>query len=71
MKWTHTGRVVGCDARTAPGYSRRVQLRETKTLWVSSCGLRFSKKWDGAEPGRWPRTRLDLSTVQPIPEPVQ
>jgi len=64
--WTHEGYEEGCDARVPSAYRRKVMLRETKTMWISKDGRRFSKKHFGAVPGAWPMYRLNLSTVRPV-----
>jgi hypothetical protein len=61
---THQGRIIGCDARTPDGYSRLVNLRQTKTLWIDGNGSRWSKKNGYPSPvRRLPPYRLDLTTV--------
>lgn len=63
-KFTHSGYVRGCDARTPKEYRRKVQLRETKCYWIDKHGTRYSKKWDGSTPGDWPMFKLDLETIE-------
>lgn len=65
--WTHNGRVVGCDARTPPDYSRLILLRETRTMWIGYLAQRFSKRSGYPVPRKqFPRERLDLATITPI-----
>lgn len=46
---------------------REVRLRETRTQWVSECGLRFRKSTGVAVgSGVWSSHRLDLSSVREI-----
>jgi len=66
-EYTHVGWIVGCDARTPAGYRRKVRLRETKTLWVSECRRRFSKRVYLQETGQeWPLYQLESE-----PEPIK
>lgn len=65
-RYTHVGYVTGVDSRSPKGYKRKVQLRETKTFWVSRNNMRFSKKRDGLVPGDWPMWRLDLKSIEPL-----
>lgn len=64
--WTHEGYEVGADSRTTANYRRKVILRETKTLWISADGRKYSKKHEGLVPGQWPMYQLDLATVVAI-----
>ena len=66
MRFTHTGYVIGCDSRTSPDYKRVVLLRETKTMFISKCGSRFSKKKNGRVFGIWPKYKLDLDSIVQI-----
>ena len=67
MKPTHTGTIVGCDARTAPDYKEVVKLRETKTLWIDRFCRKYSKKNGYPSPRRlFPMYRLQLDTIKPI-----
>ena len=61
--WTHNGRTVGVDNRIPSGYSRLIELRETKTLWIGRDGSKWRKS-DGYRPGggAWP-DKLDLTSV--------
>jgi len=63
--FTHVGIIVGCDRRTPSGFQQLIQLRETKLYWVSSGGVKFSKK-DGCVPGTWPLHKLNLQTIKRI-----
>ena len=65
-RFTHTGYVEGVDSRSPKGYRRKVELRETKTLWISRDNQRFSKKRDGLVPGDLPMWRLNLNSIEPI-----
>lgn len=58
---THVGIITECYQ------PREVRLRETRTLWVSECGLRF-RKTTGAEvrSGVWSANRLDLKSIREI-----
>lgn len=64
---THVGYLVGCDARTSPGYKEEIGLRETKTFWVDKWGYKWRKK-NGYRVGgdSFPVYRLDLSTIKSI-----
>jgi hypothetical protein len=65
-RFTHTGVVVGVDARVRRDFRRKVLLRETKTLWVSSGGSRYRKFADGRTSEDWPMYMLDLGSIEPI-----
>lgn len=58
---THVGIITGCYQ------PRKVRLRETRTQWVSECGLRFRKS-TGAEAGSgvWSANRLDVKSIREI-----
>ncbi|EAA5259340.1 hypothetical protein DP804_23100 [Salmonella enterica subsp. enterica] len=58
---THVGIITECYQ------PREVRLRETRTQWVSECGLRFRKS-TGAEVGSgvWSANRLDLRSIREI-----
>ena len=59
-----TGRVIGCDARTPKGYFYKVILRETKTLYITETGSKYSKHSGYPVPKQsWPMHRLDLSSI--------
>ncbi len=60
-KMTHEGTITECYK------PRHVRLRETRTQWVSECGIRFRKS-TGAEVGSgvWSANRLDLKSIQEI-----
>jgi hypothetical protein len=61
--YTHYGYMVGCDARTPAKFKKRVNLRETKTMWITESGTKFSKKTlCVAGCGDWP-----LYELQPEP----
>ena len=62
--FTHTGYVVGVDERTPKEYRRKVELRETKTMWVSSGGQCFIKNRNGHAPGKWPKWKLDIGSIE-------
>ena len=62
--WTHTGYVKGVDSRTSGINKKLVKLRETKTLWISQEGLRFSKKLGGYGPGEWPMWKLETESIK-------
>ena len=64
--FTHEGYEFGFDARMPDNYKRKVILRETKTLWISKCGKRYSKKRNGRVSGVWPLVYLELSTIKKI-----
>jgi hypothetical protein len=55
---THVGIIVGCDVRTPQGYRRKVRFRETKTMWISECRMRFSKR-NLRGFGNWPLYKLE------------
>ncbi|HBC5673686.1 TPA: hypothetical protein KEV01_003867 [Citrobacter koseri] len=58
---THVGIITECYR------PREVRLRETRTWWVSECGLRFRKSTGAAvRSGVWSANRLDLSSVREI-----
>ncbi|HIE1221359.1 TPA: hypothetical protein ACXJRX_004680 [Serratia marcescens] len=60
-KMTHEGTITECYE------PRHVRLRETRTQWVSECGLRFRKS-TGAEvrSGVWSANRLDLKSIREL-----
>ncbi|EOE7356143.1 TPA: hypothetical protein ACKFMW_004295 [Enterobacter hormaechei] len=61
MTMTHEGIITECYM------PRQVRLRETKTMWVSECGLRFRKSTGAAVgSGVWSANRLDLSSIRAI-----
>ena len=61
--WTHTGRVVGANSTVPAGYTRLIELRETKTLWLGRDGTRW-RKADGYIPAsRYPAYQLDLKSI--------
>ena len=62
----YEGYEYGVDNRTMPNYKRKVMLRETKTMWISKCGRRYSKKNGGRVLGSWPMYYLDLNTVTKV-----
>jgi hypothetical protein len=68
-KMTHVGNLVGVDARTPPGITKRTSLRETQMFWVNSGGTKYRK--DGGWPvgNDWPMWRLDIDSIAPIPSP--
>jgi len=68
-KFTHTGIVRGCDARTPDGYVNSVRLRETATMWIEPNGTMWRKS-DGRRVPRepWSMYRLELSTVKETPD---
>ncbi|WP_225622046.1 hypothetical protein [Citrobacter koseri] len=58
---THVGIITECYR------PREVRLRETDTLWVSECGLRFRKATGAATgSGVWSANRLDLKSIREI-----
>jgi len=63
-KWkpmTHKGIITECYR------PREVRLRETRTQWVSECGLRFRKSTGAAVgSGVWSANRLDLKSIREI-----
>ena len=69
MKFTHTAYLVGCDSRTPEGYKRLLNLRATKTLWISKDGGKYKKTNGYPSPrANWPMYRLDLDTLLTLPE---
>jgi hypothetical protein len=60
-KMTHTGIVSDCYR------PREVRLRQTSTMWISECGLKFRKATGAASgSGVWSSRRLDLSSIREI-----
>ena len=58
---THVGIITECYR------PREVRLRETRTQWVSECGLRFRKATGAAAgSGVWSANRLDLKSIRKI-----
>ncbi|WP_044178787.1 hypothetical protein [Phytobacter massiliensis] len=58
---THVGIITECYR------PREVRLRETRTQWVSECGLRFRKSTGAAVgSGVWCANRLDLKSIREI-----
>lgn len=57
--FTHYGYIVGADSRTPKDYRRKVKLRETKTMWVTEKGSRFSKRLLTTPGMDWPLYCLD------------
>ena len=68
MTYTHTAYEYGVDARVRSGYKRKVTLRETKTMWISQDGRRYSKKAGGRVFGDWPLFMIDLESIEEKPE---
>ncbi len=63
---THTGMIIGSDAKDALYPTHAAKFRETKTLWVSEHGQKWRKS-DGYQPGvLYPRQHLDLASIKPI-----
>jgi hypothetical protein len=62
---THTGRMVGCDARTPVGYNVSQKLRETKLHWITESNRKF-RKTDGLSLSKWPLYKLLLGTIVPL-----
>lgn len=64
MKFPLIGLIRGCDARTKPGYSCRVWLRETSNFYVSENGVKYRKR-NGSQvgAGSFPLYYLDVKTV--------
>ena len=61
LPMTHVGIITECYR------PREVRLRETATLWVSECGLRFRKSTGAAAgSGVWSANRLDLKSIREI-----
>ncbi len=68
MKTTHTGQVIG-SSTLYPSYL--ANLRETKTMWIEDDGTKW-RKINGSQPGiEYPRRRLDVATVKPLPVKAQ
>jgi hypothetical protein len=67
--WTHTGYIVGCDARTPRDWKRMVLLRETKKWWVAEDGTKWTKRWGSrvGEQHSWPMYCLKLDSVLAVP----
>lgn len=65
VMFTHTGRLVGCDSRTSPNYSRLVELRGTKKYWITKHGDKYRKD-TGWGVGDWPLLKLDLETLAEV-----
>jgi len=61
-EYTHTGYIVGADTRTPKDYRKKVNLRATKTMWVTKSGMRFRRDkrefWNGSSFGDWPLYQL-------------
>ncbi len=58
---THVGIITECYR------PRKVRLRETRTQWVSECGLQFRKSTGAAVgSGVWSANRLDLKSIREI-----
>lgn len=51
--------IVGQDNRIRKDYRRKVKLRETKTMWITESGERFSKKWLTTPGTDWPMYCLE------------
>jgi len=64
-KNTHTGFLVGNDARTPDGAKKKVDLRETSKFW--SADGTFYRKSDGRMAGSsiFPLYQLDLESITP------
>ena len=65
-KSTHTGVIHGKYARTPKGYTKAVNLRETKRYWITEGGSKYHKEYGGTGVGKWPHYDLDLSSITPI-----
>ena len=53
-QFVYEGYIIRYDARTPKNYKRKVKLRETKTMWITESGERFSKKWLTTPGMDWP-----------------
>ena len=62
-KFIYEGYIVGCDSRTHPDYRRKVKFRETKTMWITEIGERFSKKRLHTVGMEWPLYRIESEPV--------
>lgn len=67
-KMTHTGYIMGCDARTPKNAKALIRIRETKLYWIGQKGVKYSKKRDGATLGDWPMYRLELDSIKKLEE---
>ena len=68
MRFTHTGIIRGCDARTPKDWRRTRRFRETKMYWIDEHGTKYSKKWRGQTTGDWPMYKLDMESLTPMEE---
>lgn len=61
--FTHTGTLVACRGKEI---SNLVQLRETKTCYITQHNIKYRKS-DGYTPNEdWPHYKLDLQSIKPI-----
>lgn len=68
--FTHTGILIGCDARIPNDYRRCIFLRETKNFWVSRNGCRYRKS-DLRPPGcDSPMDKIEKETINKLNVPV-
>lgn len=66
-KFTHTGKMVGCDNRTRDGFFRIIKLRETSNFWVDEYGEKFRKlTGSSVNGGSWPMYRLEVNTIRSL-----
>jgi len=62
--FTHYGYMIGCDARINKKFRVRVNLRETKTMWITEKGSRFNKKTLSLVGEYWPLYKLQSEPVK-------
>jgi len=55
----YEGYIVGRDNRVSKSYREKVKLRETKTMWITEKGTKFSKKWLTTTGSDWPMYNLE------------
>jgi hypothetical protein len=61
--YTHIGMLEGADARTNSYTPTQIELKETKTMWIATNGLRF-KKTTGYVHGDWPMWQINLDSIK-------
>lgn len=66
-KETHWATIIGCDARTEPGYENRVGLWETVRYWKCTNGMRFKKEFPFHSVGDRSKFRLESSPALIFP----
>lgn len=60
QKYTHSGFILTITGK------RRVKLRETKTMWITPYGQRFSKGHGFIVGVTYPHDQLDMNSIEEL-----